>query len=392
MKLKKTLAGLAVGVIALIGVVAVPSAALADEATSEAPPAVVVEEVALVEGTVPAPDEEAAAQQAAPAEEAAPDEGMAAAQELVPIEEPPADHGEPPFPLVEIVYGTPAVDCGARTQTVQVTTTTTPVIWSDEEEGWILGTPLPPVVTYETTQAYDWQCDIEVTLANPYIEDPCGTDQDYAYLPASTDGVTYYWASEDPSNFDVAAIVNSGYVVKVLPAGWVLYEQEEGDVYVYMWNPTWTDVPCDGGNEDVVTTLSDPYIEDPCGIENDVAVLPDDTEGVVYSWYHQGTDFYTAKAALNKGYVLDAMPEGWVHGMLPNEYLYNWVPVWTDVPCEVTPPPDPEPAGTTTTTTPATLAATGGNQVSAMVPIGGGLAVLLGALLAAIAVVRRARA
>ena len=415
MKLKKTLAGLAVGAIALIGLVAVPSAALADEATSEAPPAVVAEEAALVEDTGPAPDEAALAEDTGPASdeaasvqgsapaEATASAGVAPAQELVPIEEPPVDHGEPPMPLVEIVYGTPVVDCGARTQTVQVITSTTPVIWSDDEDGWILGAPLPPVVTYETTPAYDWQCDIEVTLATPYVEDSCGTDQDYAYLPASTDGVTYYWASEDPSNYDVVAIVNSGYVVNVLPAGWVLYEQEEGDVYVYVWNPTWTDVPCDGGNEDVVTTLSDPYIEDACGTENDVAVLPDDTEGVVYSWYYQGPEFYTAKAALNKGFVLDGVPEGWAHGMLLNEYLYNWVPGWTDVPCAVTPPsteqppvvtpPAPEPAGhITATTTPATLAATGGSQVGPMVPIGGGLALLLGAVLAMIGPVRRARA
>ncbi|MHC2999876.1 hypothetical protein [Microbacterium sp. HJ5] len=82
---------------------------------------------------------------------------------------------------------------------------------------------------------------VPVVLATPTIDDPCGTEDDVAELPAASAGVTYQWLDdEDPTETDVIALIAQGYEVTAVPAGW-----EEADAGVYLFaQADLTDVRC----------------------------------------------------------------------------------------------------------------------------------------------------
>jgi hypothetical protein len=82
---------------------------------------------------------------------------------------------------------------------------------------------------------------IEVGLTPPTYEDPCGTDNDWAYLPESTDGVTYSWASMDEDNLDVLAVASEGYLITSGLEGWTA--NEDGS-YTYVSTFEFTDEAC----------------------------------------------------------------------------------------------------------------------------------------------------
>ncbi|GAA1955184.1 hypothetical protein [Microbacterium deminutum] len=88
-----------------------------------------------------------------------------------------------------------------------------------------------------------------VTLGQPAVEDPCGTENDFAFLPDDTNTVTYEWVDvENPDNFDFIATVADGFTVDPVPTG---YSVNGDGTYTYTWVPlpTFTDVPC---NEDLI--------------------------------------------------------------------------------------------------------------------------------------------
>lgn len=83
---------------------------------------------------------------------------------------------------------------------------------------------------------------LETTLATPTIDDQCGTENDFAFLPTSTDSVFYGWADlDDPDNFDVLATVAEGFTVTGDTTGWV---DNGNGTWTYAWDPVFTDVAC----------------------------------------------------------------------------------------------------------------------------------------------------
>lgn len=84
--------------------------------------------------------------------------------------------------------------------------------------------------------------DIPVTLTDPTIVARCGVNNDEILIPASTDGVTYYWEDEEDSdNANVVAVVEAGYVLEAVPAGW---EQVDEYVYLFASETEPNDEPC----------------------------------------------------------------------------------------------------------------------------------------------------
>ncbi|WP_279234273.1 hypothetical protein [Microbacterium sp. SS28] len=196
-------------------------------------------------------------------------------------------------------------------------------------EGWVDngdGT-FTYVFTYEFT---DEACPpTPVTLMPPVIVDECGMDNDSVTPPADTEGVHYDWASPDPNNLDIIAMVQEGYVVETVPEGWV----DNGDgTFTYVFTYEFTDVPCV-----VVVTLMPPQIVDECGTANDDAALPDDTEGVHYDW----VDFddpanLDVMASVQEGYVVETLPEGWVDNE-DGTFTYVFTYEFTDEDCPLSP-------------------------------------------------------
>ena len=84
---------------------------------------------------------------------------------------------------------------------------------------------------------------VVVTLAPPTIVDECGVANDAVILPEDTEGVTYFFADEaDPTNFDIRAEVAAGFVVEVVPDGWV--DSGEG-FFDYAVTDPFTDIDCE---------------------------------------------------------------------------------------------------------------------------------------------------
>ncbi|WP_457101736.1 hypothetical protein [Microbacterium sp. P5_E9] len=87
--------------------------------------------------------------------------------------------------------------------------------------------------------------DIPVTLTAPALDPQCGVENDELLFPEDTEGVAYYWEDDNPDNFNVVAVVEPGYVVDPVPAGWEQIDESEGQVaYLYAWVPVPFDEPC----------------------------------------------------------------------------------------------------------------------------------------------------
>jgi hypothetical protein len=94
--------------------------------------------------------------------------------------------------------------------------------------------------------------DEPVTLDLPETVDECGVEDDDVNLPADKPGVEYSFKSDDVESADywtVVAEVTEGYVVDVVPAGWV--SEGEG---VYSYPSQLTNEVCDGGTTPPGTT------------------------------------------------------------------------------------------------------------------------------------------
>lgn len=140
--------------------------------------------------------------------------------------------------------------------------------------------------------------------------------------------------------------------------------------------------------EPTVTTLGAPIISDVCGTEDDRGYLPEDTEGVDYEWASDDEEVLDIVAYINEGFVVNDVPEGWTE--TEGGYLYEWTYEFTDEACPSTTPPATPP---TTPMKPvsASLAETGGGDVSPLVSLAGVLTAALGAVLFTIATVNRRR-
>ncbi|WP_345800949.1 hypothetical protein AAIB33_15995 [Microbacterium sp. AZCO] len=115
---------------------------------------------------------------------------------------------------------------------------------SDLPAGW---SPLDGEYLYTWTYRFtDVPCGtaepMRVSLMAPTWVDACGTADDRAVLPADTVGIHYRWAHPgDPTDHDVIANTNEGYVVAELPAGWTA--ADDGG-YLYSWTHAFTDEAC----------------------------------------------------------------------------------------------------------------------------------------------------
>lgn len=127
----------------------------------------------------------------------------------------------------------------------------------------------------------------------------------------------------------------------------------------------------------VVTTLEAPFVEDPCGSVNDQVTLPESTDGVVYTFNSDDVTNFDVRATVQPGFVVETVPAGWT-GTGP---VYVYAVDLTNTTCTGT----TVPAGNST----GGLATTGGGDVNPLLPIGGGLAFLLGATLLTMGIVRR---
>ena len=86
------------------------------------------------------------------------------------------------------------------------------------------------------------QADIPVTLTAPTVVSQCGPNNDQTLLPDDTEGVTYYWEDEeDQDNVNVVAVVEAGYVLDSVPAGW---EQIDESAYLFASESEPNDEPC----------------------------------------------------------------------------------------------------------------------------------------------------
>ncbi len=259
-----------------------------------------------------------------------------------------------------------------------MTTTTTPYVWSDEQNGWVLGTPQVEVVR-EFTPAYGVQCEVEPVM--PTWVDECGPANAY-WAFQNTEQYYYIPSGSFPDSLVVQAYAQPGYTLV-------------GETF---WSNDESNLPCPP--EDEETTLATPILNDECGTENDWASVPENSAGVSYYWASEDVTNFDVYAVVNEGYVVNTIPSGWTATDTSWVFIYYWSPVWTDVPCEVTPPneppteqpePQPEPKPAAVVTPVTTLAATGSDN-NLLVPIGGGIVVVLGIGLALFGAIRRVRA
>lgn len=190
-------------------------------------------------------------------------------------------------------------------------------------------------------------------------------------------------AFDGPGEYVITATAKPGFIIQgevsrtVTVEGPLGYQSENPEADCYEAPP-------------VVVALEMPYIEDKCGTEDDFVEIPVDAEDrVIYTWLSEdetSPEYDDIRATIPTGAVVEEVPAGWVH---EGDGVYTYVVEFSDEECPV-PPAPPAPETPVKPVAPApVLAATGGGDVSPMIPVAGGLALLLGAALVALNVMRR---
>lgn len=207
----------------------------------------------------------------------------------------------------------------------------------------------------------------------------CDEDGALPVLP-ELENVTLAWnrVFDGPGTYVLTATAVEGYT---FPDGTI---QKQRDFVVApatgVYQSEDPEADCYLEAEPVAVVLATPEINDPCGVENDFADLPEDTTGVTYFWLDEEDDTeLDVIAEIAPGYFVDGEPEGWVAIGEGGAYLYEQAD-FTDVACPVVPTVDqPAPPATTPT---GSLAVTGG--LVGWGPLGAGIALLLAGVLALI--------
>jgi hypothetical protein len=178
-------------------------------------------------------------------------------------------------------------------------------------------------------------------------------------------------AYDGPGTYVISADTEAGYT---FPDGTTHKEREVTVPEALVYQSTNANAPCYLAPP-VTVTLANPVVLDPCGAENDEVTLPEDTEGVVYSFASDDVTNFDVRATVQDGFVVETVPAGWSG----SEGVYIFAVDLTNTTCtgSTTPP------GTTPASNPSTgsLAATGGGNVSPLMPLAGGLTVALGIVL-----------
>jgi hypothetical protein len=207
-----------------------------------------------------------------------------------------------------------------------------------------------------------------------------------ALIDTSPDGTTKVYSFADDAFRLVVARTTAGQVD--------LWLVPQGDTVITGLNPAkWTDngdgtfsrivvLPAQLSADDPAclaaptpTTLANPVVVDVCGAENDEVTLPEDTEAVVYTFNSDDVTNFDVRATVQEGFVVETVPAGWTG----SEGVYVYAVDLTNTVCAGgTTPPTTTPASNPTT---GGLAATGGGEVSPLMPLAGGLTVALGIVL-----------